>query len=281
MLTAFLRLASPTRLARTALVGGTALALAYTPMAAQAKELDVPYVPTPPEVVARMLDMAQVASSDYVIDLGSGDGRIAIAAVRDRSAKGALGVDIDPARIAEAEANAKQAGVSDKVQFRNQDLFDTDLSRASVITMYLLPDVNMLLRPRLLDMPPGTRVVSHAFDMDDWDGDEVAHMGQRVVYLWIVPAKVGGSWRLEHQGQGSAAGPWTVDFQQSFQRLAGTARAADGSTLPVQGRLRGADISFTIGEGEKARRYTGRVDGQAMKPVPGDGTVQGWRAARR
>lgn len=283
MLTAFLLQIVPARLAKTALAASVSLALTYTPMSAQAKELDVPYVPTPPEVVARMLDMAQVAPTDYVIDLGSGDGRIAIAAVRDRAAKGALGVDIDPERIQEAEANAKEAGISDKVRFRKQDLFETDLSQASVITMYLLPNVNMQLRPRILEMPAGTRVVSHAFDMGSWGSDEVAHMGSRVIYLWIVPSKVDGTWLLEHGGSGTApaSGPVTVNFKQSFQRLGGTARTADGTTLPVQGRVRGTDVSFTLGEGGKALHYSGQVDGRTMKSVSAPGGTQGWRAARQ
>jgi len=130
--------------------------------------LDVPYVPTPPEVVNRMLEVAQVGPKDFVIDLGSGDGRIAIAAVKNHGARGAMGVDINPERIAEAQANAQEAGVTDKVEFREQNLFETDFSQASVLTMYLLPDVNMVLRPKILELAPGTRVVSHAFDMEDW-----------------------------------------------------------------------------------------------------------------
>jgi len=221
--------------------------------------LDVPYVPTPPEVVDRMLKVAKVGPEDFVIDLGSGDGRIAIAAVARHGAKGAMGVDLDPERIAEARANAKQAGVSDKVEFRNQDLFDTDFSQATVLTMYLLPNVNITLRPKILELKPGTRVVSHAFDMNEWESDHFERVDNRSVYLWIVPARAEGSWKVE-----GPDGAMQLELKQAFQKLSGEARDADGKSLPVAGSLNGTAIRLVVGEGDAARTYTGDVQGTVM-----------------
>jgi hypothetical protein len=153
------------------------------------ESLDAPYVPTPPSVVAKMLEIAKVTGEDYLIDLGSGDGRIPIAAAKRFGAK-AMGVDIDAARVQEAKTNAINARVADMVEFRKQDLFETDLSKATVLTMYLLPRVNLQLRPRILnDLKPGTRVVSHSFDMGDWKPDQKVKVDGRTIYLWIVPER--------------------------------------------------------------------------------------------
>lgn len=225
----------------------------------QSVSLDVPYVPTPPDVVDRMLQVAKVGPEDFVIDLGSGDGRIAIAAVRNHGAQGAMGVDIDPERIAEARANAKHAGVAEKVEFRNQDLFDTDFSRASVLTMYLLPDVNVSLRPKVLQLKPGTRVVSHAFDMDEWEPDHYERVDGRSVYLWVVPAPVEGNWKLD-----GPDGPLELDLSQRFQYVTGTARDAQGKSLPVTGSLKGSAIRLVLGDGDSARTVTGDVQGGSM-----------------
>ncbi|MDQ3668455.1 MAG: class I SAM-dependent methyltransferase [Acidobacteriota bacterium] len=156
----------------------------------QEKKLDVPYVPTPQTVVDAMLSMAAVKKDDVVYDLGCGDGRIVITAAKKYGARG-VGVDIDPDRIKEANANAKQAGVSERVKFIQQDLFQTDFKEASVVTLYLLPDINLKLRPKLLsELKPGTRVVSHAFDMGDWKPDKTASAeGERTIYYWIIPQK--------------------------------------------------------------------------------------------
>jgi hypothetical protein len=152
-----------------------------------ATKLNVPYVPTPQAVVDKMLEIANVTGSDYVIDLGSGDGRIPITAAKRFGSK-AMGVDIDPIRIQEAKVNAVNARVSDKVEFKEQDLFKTDFSKATVLTMYLLPRINMELRPRILsELKPGTRVVSHSFDMGDWKPDRKVVVDGRTIYLWIVP----------------------------------------------------------------------------------------------
>ena len=154
--------------------------------------LDVPYVTTRPETIALMLDMGNVGQGDYVIDLGTGDGRILIAAARDRGARG-LGVDIDPVMIRRAQANARRAGVADRVTFEVRDLFETPLGEADVVTMYLLPQVNLRLRPRLLaELKPGSRVVSHAWDMGDWKPDDTQRAGGAVVYRWSIPEQAGG-----------------------------------------------------------------------------------------
>lgn len=173
-----------------ATLGASAIEPSVAPtQAIHPDSLDVPYVPTPQSVVDKMLDMAKVTGEDYLIDLGSGDGRIPIAAAKRFGTKG-LGVEIDPARVHEAKVNAVNARVKDKVEFRKQDLFETDLSQATVLTMYLLPRVNLQLRPRILNtLKPGTRVVSHSFDMGDWKPDQKVTVDGRKIYLWIVPER--------------------------------------------------------------------------------------------
>jgi SAM-dependent methyltransferase len=154
-------------------------------------EPDVPYVPTPQAVVDRMLEIANVGSNDVVYDLGSGDGRIPITAVQRYNAQRAVGVDINPDRVSEANQNAQTANVTDRVEFRQQDLFETDLRNASVVTLYLLPDVNLRLRPKLLnELRPGSRVVSHAFDMGDWEPEQVEKVDGSTIYYWTVPENV-------------------------------------------------------------------------------------------
>ncbi len=173
---------------------GAAAALSAVPPAradaprAPAHEPDVVFVPTPERVVEAMLDLARVGPDDVVYDLGCGDGRIVIAAAK-RGARKAVGVDIDPERIAEAEANAEHAGVKRKVQLIEGDLFRQDLRDATVVTLYLLPELNLRLRPRLLQLRPGTRIVSHAFDMGDWKPEATAQVDGKTVYLWTVPAR--------------------------------------------------------------------------------------------
>lgn len=154
------------------------------------RDPDVPYVPTPQPVVNRMLELANVDGDDLVYDLGSGDGRIVITAAEKYGARG-IGIDIDPDRVREARANAKEAGLTDLVEFRQQDLFETDISDASVVTLYLLPDINIKLRPKLFEeLQPGTPVVSHDFDMDEWEPDTTVEMGTDVIYLWHIPEEV-------------------------------------------------------------------------------------------
>lgn len=235
--------------------------------------LDVPYVPTPDAAVFRMLEMADVQPDDYVIDLGSGDGRIVVAAARDWGVKKAMGVDIDPERIAEANENARKAGVEDRVSFVQGNLYEMDFSEVDVLTMYLLPTINLDLRPVILDtLRPGTRVVSHSFDMADWPPDQWRKVQGRYIYKWIVPAKVGGNWRVE-KADGS---DFTIDFKQEFQRVEGMG-VIDNRAVPVAfSEIEGAVIRFSIADDH----YLGRVDGDTISPLPGKGVTEGWHAKR-
>jgi hypothetical protein len=247
----------------------------------RAQQLDVPYVPTPQAVVDHMLTVAGVSEKDYVIDLGSGDGRIAVTAAEKFGAR-AMGVDLNPVRIAEAEANARRAGVTDRVTFREQNLFDTEIGEATVLTMYLLPRVNIELRPRVLkELRAGTRVVSHAFDMGDWEADQHDIVTGRDVYLWIVPAQVEGRWSVE----GGDGGKFTVELKQQYQKIHGTA-TDNGRTSGLQNAtLRGEEISFVVDRNGTRTLYRGRVDGDSIAAASGsavDGLqpAQGWKASR-
>jgi precorrin-6B methylase 2 len=167
-----------------------AAAAAQTATQSPLRSPDVIFVPTPPEVVAAMLKVAKVGKGDIVYDLGSGDGRIPIAAVKDFGAARATGIDIDPQRIKEATANLQKAGVGDRVRFLNQDLFTTNLSEATVVTLYLLPSLNLKLLPKLkAELKPGTRIVSHAFDMGDWVPEQTLDVDGRKVYFWTIPKR--------------------------------------------------------------------------------------------
>ncbi|RSB97804.1 class I SAM-dependent methyltransferase [Bordetella bronchiseptica] len=270
---------APKRRMLLALLATPALALAQPAWTKQPPpvKLDVPYVPTPDDAVARMLEMADVTAQDTVIDLGSGDGRIAIAAVRDRGARSATGVDIDPERIAEARANAKKAGLADRVTFVQQDLFDTDISKATVLTMYLLPDVNLKLRPRILNsLAPGTRVVSHAFTMGEWDSDRYELVDGRSLYLWVVPAHAAGDWQVE-----DPAGPFTLSVRQDFQKVTASAQRQGERLGVAEAALRGTDLRFTVDAGSGPRTYVGRIQGDRMTAVQAPGNESGWRATRR
>jgi hypothetical protein len=243
-------------------VGAVIAAIAY----GRAQHIDVVYVPTPQETVDRMLEVAEVGPRDFLIDLGSGDGRIPISA--GRLGARALGIELDPIRLAEAQANLKRAGVGDRVSFRQQNLFDTDLSEATVLTMYLLPSINLKLRPRILALRPGTRVVSHDFAMGDWKPDLTETVNWRI-HFWIVPARVEGAWKL-------ASGDQSFDLalSQNYQELAGTA-TIDGRKGPVRGRLRGSDIDFTIDVAGRSTRFRGVVTGDGMQ-----GAGAQWSAKR-
>lgn len=279
------RLAAPLAMPLVAAWCVLSAAQAQTAAPAQPQEqpkLDVIYVPTPQEVVDRMLQMAQVRADDFVIDLGCGDGRMPITAAKVYGARG-FGVDIDPARIKEAKENAEKAGVGDKVDFRVANLFETKISDATVMTMYLLSTINLKLRPRILDeLRPGTRIVSHAFDMGDWEPDDRDTIGYRNVYFWIVPAKVDGRWNLR-TGDGQTI---ALDLKQRFQKVDGTA-TVNGRAVPLRdARLRGADISFVIDAGEgRATTFTGRVDGGSMRASEAgasdaSGRAKDWQATR-
>lgn len=242
---------------------------------AQAQQLDVPYVPTPQDVVDHMLTVSQVTEKDFVIDLGSGDGRIAVTAAEKFGAR-AMGVDLNPVRVAEAEANARRAGVTDRVEFREQNLFDTEISEATVLTMYLLPRVNIQLRPRVLsELRPGTRVVSHAFDMGDWTADRHDVVTGRDVYLWIVPAQVDGRWSVE----GGDGGNFAIELKQQYQTIRGTATVGGGTSDLQNATLRGAEISFVVERNGTKTLYRGRVDGDRIAAAPGD-AVDGLQPAR-
>jgi SAM-dependent methyltransferase len=226
---------------------------------------DVIWVPTPQALVDKMLDMAKVTSKDYVIDLGSGDGRTVITAAK-RGSK-ALGIEYNPDMVELSKRNAAKEGVSGKANFVKADLFESDFSQAQVITMFLLSSINLKLRPKILDLKPGTRIVSNTFDMGDWKDDETATLpgcnSWCTAHLWIVPAKVDGTWNL-------AQGELTI--KQTFQNISGTLK--NGSTVtPITGKLHGDQISFNAG----AAAYTGRVAGGSM-----DGSVGGnkWSASR-
>jgi precorrin-6B methylase 2 len=169
---------------------GAAPAFAQQTTQVPLRQPDVIYVPTPPEVVTAMLKVAKVGKDDVVYDLGSGDGRIVIAAVKEFGAARGTGIDINPVRIKEANENAQKAGVTDRVRFLNQDLFETDLSEATVVTLYLLPSLNLKLMPKLMaELKPGSRVVSHSFDMGDWKPEQTLEVNGRMVYFWTIPAR--------------------------------------------------------------------------------------------
>lgn len=228
---------------------------------------DAPFLPTPRSAVEAMLDLAEVGPGDSVIDLGSGDGRIAIAA-GERGAT-ALGVEIDPDLVVRARRRARDAGLDGRVTFRGQDLFETPIRGASVVTLYLLPDLNLRLRPRLLtELAPGARVVSHAFDMADWVPDAHRQAEERNVYLWIIPAVVGGEWRVTLSDGSIHA----LDIEQRFQRAEGT---MDGAPI-TDVALRGTRFAFTAG----GRRFQGIVGEQVIMADPVAGAESGWSARR-
>ena len=230
---------------------------------------DVVWVPTPQALVDRMLDMGGVTKDDVVFDLGSGDGRTVITAAK-RGAR-AHGIEYNPDMVALSRRNARAEGVTDRATFVQGDIFQSDFSKASVVTLFLLPALNLRLRPILLEMAPGTRVLSNTFNMDDWAPDDSIDAGSSCVsycraYKWVIPAKVAGRWRFGDNG--------SLELTQTYQMLAGTLTVG-GQAQPIsQARMNGTEIAFSAG----GRRYVGRADGQTMR-----GTVeQGgpWRAAR-
>ena len=239
-------------------------------------KLDAPYIATDYQVVDAMLAMAEVRPDDHVIDLGSGDGRILIAAARSHGALG-LGVDIDPERVREAEANARAAGVAHRVQFRRQDLFDTPLEDADVVTLYLTRDVNLRLRPRILaQMRPGTRIVSHDYDMGDWRPDQRDRIGSATIYLWVVPAQVSGRWSLTATGPGGERAA-TIELRQRFQEVDGELVAGDTRRRIEQGRLSGRRNRFVADPADGRPAFEGEVTNGRIEPVAPD---SGWRAVR-
>jgi len=239
----------------------------YKPQVGQEGK-DVIWVPTPQELVDKMLDMAKVTPADYVIDLGSGDGRTVITAAK-RGAK-ALGIEYNADMVELSKRNAAKEGVSDRASFIKADLFESDFSQATVITMFLLPGINIRLRPKILDLRPGTRIVSNSFTMGEWAADEEGTVKNGcasycTALLWIVPAKVEGTWELP---QGELA------LTQTFQMVSGTLRSGSVSTPITNGKLNGDQISFTVG----GNQYTGYVNGNVMEGSVGSGGS--WKATR-
>lgn len=247
----------------SSLLAAGSLAALPSALRAQTRQLDVPYVPTPEHIVEAMLKLVQPTKDDYLVDLGCGDGRIVITAAQKYGVRG-FGVDLNPERIKEARANAQKAGVTNLVEFIEGDLFKTDFKKASVLTMYLLPSVNMRLRPAVLEMRPGTRVVSHAFHMEDWKADATEQFDFRTVYHWVVPAKVGGRW------SGSAGGAkLEMTLEQKFQELSGAA-SIDGKPVKIAGgKVAGEAISLELtGVDGNVVRVAARLKGAVLE---GDG----------
>jgi SAM-dependent methyltransferase len=242
----------------------------YVPHTGQAGK-DVVWVPTQDALVQRMLDMAKVTKEDKLVDLGSGDGRTVIAAAKRGLT--ARGIEYNPDLVTLSQRNAEAEGVADRARFERGDIFESDFKDATVVTLFLLPELNLRLRPTLLDMKPGTRVVSNTFTMDDWTPDETAVLAENCVnfcraHFWVVPAKVGGTWRL---------GDGDLRLSQTFQMLEGTLTRA-GKALPItEARMRGSEISF-VADG---RRYTGTVtEGRMSGRSEGAGQAQEWQATR-
>lgn len=229
-------------------VAGLACALLLTaaPERSAGQELDVPYVPTPPEVVAQMLELAQPTPRDTLYDLGSGDGRIVITAA-ERYGTAGVGVELDSGRVATSRQNAREAGVSDLVRFVRGDLFQADLSSASIVTLYLFPEVNVELRPKLFEqLEPGDRVVSHDFNMTEWSADSIVRMdggqfGGSTVYFWVMPADVGGTWQMTLPDGTEVV----VRLDQRFQELRASFPEHPGGRI-TGGRVRADTIRFTL-----------------------------------
>ncbi len=225
----------------------------FEPTVGQAGK-DVIWVPTPDELVQSMLDMADVSADDIVMDLGSGDGRIVIAAAK-RGAR-ATGFEFNPDMVALSKKNAEKAGVSEKANFVNADIFASDFSKATVITMYLLPNLNLKLRPIILNLKPGTRVVSHAFHMEDWTADQVVEKEGRTAYLWIVPARVEGVWKWQAGADGAE-----LHLKQQFQMIEGSLKL-NGKESPIEdAALTGDRIAFRAG----GQEYSGQVKGDSIE----------------
>jgi len=236
----------------------------YKPQVGQAGK-DVVWVPTPDELVARMLRMAQVTPKDIVFDLGAGDGKIAIAAGKVGAT--ATGIEYNPDMAKLAQCFVKAEGVGDKVRIIEGDIFKEDFSKATVITMYLLPELNLRLRPTILNMRPGTRVTSHQFTMGEWEPDEKAEMDYRTAYLWIVPAKAAGTWTFKDANGAT----FTANLAQTFQKLSGDVMVGSAKQPLVGATLRGEEIRFAFNDDKGVTRsLTGTVRGNEI-----NGTLRG------
>lgn len=250
-------------------------------------QFDVPFVPTPYVVIEEMLRLGNVTAQDFVMDLGSGDGRVLITAAKKFGARG-IGVDLDGDLVAESIESAAAAGVADRVQFLQQDLFKTDISKATVITMYLLPGVMMRLRPALLDLKPGTRLVSHDFRLEDWSPDVTTQI-RKNAFLWIVPAKVAGKWDMKFSLPGSEHAI-TLELRQKFQEVDGVAQFDGRHAQLWEPRLSGDRLSFVVvddrdRDNEASLYFEGRVSGDVIegrfrRGAGKDQTMHDWRAVR-
>lgn len=243
----------------------------YMPHVGQAGK-DVIWVPTPNELVNKMLDIAGVTEKDYVVDLGSGDGRTVVAAAKLGAR--ALGIEYNPDMVEISRKKAEEAGVSERTEFIQADLFTCDLSKATVITMFLLPEINLKLRPRLLDLSPGTRIVSNTFTMGDWEPDYEVTTEENMnswctALMWIIPAKVDGKWNLGNE---------ELTIKQEFQMIYGSLKTDNNTSLITEGRLIGDEIKFNV----NGSKYTGKVTGKTImsgKSTSGSGE-KNWIASR-
>ncbi len=272
------------------IICGLAVLSVFLP-AAQAQQqqqyFDVPFVPTPYVVIEEMLRLAKVTPQDYVMDLGSGDGRVLITAAKRYGARG-MGVDLDEDLVAQSLASAAEAGVAERVTFQQQDLFKTDFSRATVITMYLLPGVMMRLQPRLLELKPGTRLVSHDFSLGDWKPDVTTQI-RKNTFLWIVPAKVAGPWLIKAALPGEQQ-DIEVELRQRYQEVDGHGKFGGRHAQVWESRLSGDQLSFVMvddrdRDNEAALYFEGRINGDVIEGRVRRGTgnartVHAWRAVR-
>jgi hypothetical protein len=252
----------------------------YKPQVGQAGK-DVIWVPTPDELVNKMLTMAKVTPKDYVVDLGAGDGKIAIAAGKKFGAT-ATGIEYNPDMAKLAQCYVQAEGVSDKVKIVQGDIFKEDFSKATVVTMYLLPELNLCVRHRLLGMTPGTRVTSHAFTMGEWEPDESFDAESRNAYLWIVPARVGGSWNFRN---GSGSVEFNISLAQSFQKVGGEVTVGGRKQPLIGASLQGDSIRFAFVDAKGVTQHftgtargatiTGSLRASGIADVDVVGTVQG------
>lgn len=241
----------------------------YTPEVGQPGK-DVVWVPTPQPLVDKMLDMAKVTPQDYLIDLGSGDGRVVITAAK-RGVR-AHGIEYNPDMVALSKRNAAIEEVSDKATFAEADIFKSDFSQATVITMFLLPNLNIQLRPVILGLKPGTRIVSNTFDMGEWVADETTTAPEGCIsyctaYLWVVPANVEGTWKLPKKQE--------LTIKQNFQMITGTLKSGNAS-IPIEGKIAGDRIRFNA----NSKIYVGRVNGDSMNGDFTGGSSGKWKASR-
>ena len=260
----YTRLAASAALTLGLLMGcATAQGPDYQPQRGQSGK-DVIWIPTSPELVTRMLNMAKVSSQDIVYDLGAGDGIIAITAAKQFGAR-AYGIEYNPQMALHAQNNARAAGVADKVSIRQGDIFEEKFDEATVVTMYLLPHLNLKLRPTLLKMKPGTRIVSHAFDMNEWEADEKVSNEYAHAFMWVVPSPVEGTWTLQEVDSKAQV---QLDIQQSFQRIGGSITERGRKTPLLGAQLRGDKIAFQyMGADQQLRSVTAQVNGNRMNGV--------------